>query len=312
MVLMFFNEKSCVSDCSQEEIGQAMRDFVRVCQAVRRVDNGASLVSEVRLEDLELAPGYYLAQWRNESRNRDYWRFMRLLNRKSPHSTVLPAPPDDQDVEYRHNGDRVLGLAAAHLMDALAVSLPTTRAWEDSWLNVDYVLLDEDEIQEDSAEVRHASTPEHVSEHADWIRESAAGTVTSGAQLWEERESLFASLQFAPGVEDDLRNLASVSVPSVRAALLALDTAAAGWKPGDSEPAWPIKVVPESDTRINLGLCNFTDSDGTKRLFSLHTRFRPKPGRIHLRVVAEEGRVRIGYIGRKRLAEDVPRRSRRV
>lgn len=50
--------------------------------------------------------------------------------------------------------------------------------------------------------------------------------------------------------------------------------------------------------------------DGKKRLFSLHTRFRPKPGRIHLRVVTEEGRVRIGYIGRKRLAEDVPRSSR--
>ncbi|MEU6976815.1 hypothetical protein [Streptomyces sp. NPDC046371] len=310
MVLMFFNEKSCVSGCSQDEAGQAMRDFVKVCQAVRRVDNGASLVSEVRLEDLEIAPGYYLAQWRNESQNRDHWRFMRLLNRKSPHSTVLPAPPEDQEVEYRHDGDRVFGLAAAHLMDTLAVSLPTSRPWESSWLSVEYVLVDEDEVQEDSAEVRHASTPEHVAEHADWIRESAANAVTSGAQLWEERESLFAALQFTPGVEDDLRNLPGVSVPSVRAALLALNTAAEAWKPGAAEPAWPIKVVPESDTRINLGLCNFTDTDGTKRLFSLHTRFRPRPGRIHLRVVTEEGRVRIGYIGRKRLTEDVPRSSR--
>ncbi|MFF9071995.1 hypothetical protein ACF1BP_00685 [Streptomyces sp. NPDC014735] len=139
---------------------------------------------------------------------------MRLLNRKSPHSTVLPAPSEDQEVEYRHDGDRVLGLAAAHLMDTLAVSLPTARPWEASWLSVEYVLVDEDEVQEDS------------------------------------------------------------------------------------------------DSRINLGLCNFTDIDGDKRLFSLHTRFRPRPGRIHLRVVAEEGRVRIGYIGRKRLAEDVPRNSR--
>ncbi|WP_159028352.1 hypothetical protein [Kitasatospora sp. MY 5-36] len=111
-------------------------------------------------------------------------------------------------------------------------------------------------------------------------------------------------------MEDDLRNLPAVSVPSVRAALLSLNAAAEAWKPGDSEPAWPIKVVPESDTRINLGLCNFTDSDGVKRLFSLHTRFRPKPGRIHLRVVTEEEGVRIGYIGRKRLTEDVPRSSR--
>ncbi|MFE2558345.1 hypothetical protein ACFXGT_20435 [Streptomyces sp. NPDC059352] len=38
--------------------------------------------------------------------------------------------------------------------------------------------------------------------------------------------------------------------------------------------------------------------------------FRPRPGRIHLRVITEEGRVRIGYIGRKRLPEDVPRKAR--
>ncbi|MFF2774610.1 hypothetical protein ACFVU3_06850 [Streptomyces sp. NPDC058052] len=47
----------------------------------------------------------------------------------------------------------------------------------------------------------------------------------------------------------------------------------------------PVPPRSRSDTRINLGLCNFTDTDGTKRLFSLHTRFRPRPGRIHLRVV---------------------------
>ncbi|MFD6986807.1 hypothetical protein ACFWAX_40025, partial [Streptomyces sp. NPDC059956] len=97
---------------------------------------------------------------------------------------------------------------------------------------------------------------------------------------------------------------------SVRTALLGLNTAAETWKPGEAEPAWPIKVVPESETRMNLGLCNFTDSDGSKQLFSLHTRYRPRPGRIHLRVVTEEGIVRIGYIGRKRLTEDVPRKSR--
>ncbi|MFE2286236.1 hypothetical protein ACFXDJ_18970 [Streptomyces sp. NPDC059443] len=310
MVLMFFNEKSCESDCSQEEAGQAMRDFVKVCQAVRRVDNGVALVSEVAMETVEISPGYPIARWRNDVRNRDHWAFMQRLRRKAPHSEVLPAPPEDQEVEYRHDGDPVLGLAAAHLMDTLAVSLPTAPPWNASWLSVEYVLVDEDEVQEDSAEVRHASTPEHVAEHAEWIRDSAANSVTSGAQLWEERETLFASLDFAPGVESNLKDLPVVSVPSVRAALLALNTAAEAWKPGDSEPAWPIKVVPESETRMNLGLCNFTDIDGTKQLFSLHTRFRPRPGRIHLRVVTDEGRVRIGYIGRKRLTEDVPRNSR--
>ncbi|CAH9418055.1 hypothetical protein SGL43_05103 [Streptomyces globisporus] len=311
MVLMFFNERSCVSNATQDEARQAMLDFIKVCQAVWQIHRGTTLVSEVRLEDVEISPGYYLQQWRNEPANHDAWQFMRrTLQRKAPLSGVLPRPPEDQESEYRHEGDPVLGLAAAHLMKMLAVSLPTGPRWAAPWLKVDYEILDDDVLTTDSANVHHASEDAHVREHEDWIRTTAASATTSGVQLWEERDTLFPYLQFVPGVEQNLRELPGVAVANVRAELVRLNTAAENWKPGESEPSWAVKVVPESDTRIHMGLVDFTDLDGVKRTFSPHVRYQPHQGRIHFRLIAEEGRIRVGYVGRKRLTAGVPRNAR--
>lgn len=288
-----------------------MLDFIQVCRAVWQIHHGTTLVSEVRLEDVEIAPGYYLQQWRNEPKNHDAWQFMRrTLLRKAPIAGVLPKPPEDQESEYWHEGDPILGLAAAHLMDMLAVSLPTGPRWTAPWLKVDYEILDEDGLASGSADVRHASENGHVREHEDWLRATAASATRSGAQLWEERDTLFPHLQFVPGVEQNLRELPGVAVANVRAELLRLNTAAESWDPGESEPEWAVKVVPESDSRINLGLCNFTDLDGVKRLFSPHVRYQPHQGRIHFRLITEEGRIRVGYVGRKRLTAGVPRNAR--
>ncbi|MFJ6368354.1 hypothetical protein ACIQK5_09265 [Streptomyces virginiae] len=309
---MFFNERSCVSDATQDEARQAMLDFTVVCRAVWRIHRGTTLVSEVRLEDVEIAPGYYLQQWRNEPRNHDAWKFMReTLLRKAPIAGVLPKPSGEQASDLRHEGEPVLGLAAAHLMKRLAVSLPTGPRWAAPWLKVDYAILDEAGLTTGSADVRHASEEAHVQEHEHWIRTEAASATKSGSQLWEERETLFPYLQFVPGVEQNLRELPGVAVANVRAELLQLNTAAEKWTPGKSEPAWAVKAVPESETRINMGLCNFTDLDGVKRLFSLHVRYQPNQGRIHFRLISEEGKIRVGYVGRKRLTAGVPLSARK-
>ncbi|KAF2777818.1 hypothetical protein [Streptomyces sp. OM5714] len=311
MLLLFFNEKSCTSQITQDEARRAMHDFINVCRSTWKIYQGTTLVSEVRLDDVEIAPGYYLQQWRNEPRNRDAWQFMRrTLQRKAPLAGVLPKPPDDQDSEYRHDGTLVLGLAAAHLMNSPAVSLPTATCWDAPWLKVAYEILDEDDYLQDIADVRHMASDTHVTKHEEWIRDTAASTVTTGAELWAQRETLFPHLQFVPGVEQHLRDLAVASLPSVRQELLRLNTAAESWRPGESEPSWVAKVVPESETRIKQGLCTFTDMDGSRQLFSLHCRFNPRPGRIHLRLITDEGKIRIGYVGRKRLTDGVPRSAR--
>jgi hypothetical protein len=44
-------------------------------------------------------------------------------------------------------------------------------------------------------------------------------------------------------------------------------------------------------------LTRFTDLDGVERVFDWHGRFTPGKGRIHFRLIAEERKARIAYIG---------------
>ena len=312
-MLMFLNEKSCTSTEDQEVARQAMLDFVQTCRAVRNVYRSVGLVTEAPLSSLEIAPGYYFAQWRNEARNRDAARFLQqTLIGKSPVNSVLDRALEEESVEYTHDGLLVRGLAAADLTDSLAVSLPTAPAWDSAWVQADYVRVEDgqDELSAGVAEIRHASDNKHVETHRDWIRATGAASAKTGAQIWAEREVLFPHLQFTAAVERNLGDLEPVAIPSVLSRLLWLEDILAAWTPGEAEPAWGDDVVPEHETRVNKGLCNFVDSDGVKRLFSLHCRFKPNPGRIHLRLITELSAARIGYIGRKRLEDGVPRSSR--
>lgn len=312
-MLMFLNEKSCTSTEDQEVARQAMMDFVQTCRAVRSVYASVALVSEVPLSSLEIAPGYYFAQWRNEGRNRDAARFLQqTLMGRSPINSVLERALEDEYVEYTHDGTPVRGLAAADLTDSLAVSLPSANCWDVTWARVDYERMEDgqDELSTGSSEIRHASAVKHVETHQDWIRATGAASAKTGPQIWAEREVLFPHLRFTHPVERNLADLDPVAVPSVLARLLWLEEVLAAWTPGESEPAWGDDVVPEHETRLKKGLCNFIDSDGAKRPFSLHCRFKPRPGRIHLRLITDEGVARIGYIGRKRLEDGVPRSSR--
>lgn len=79
-----------------------------------------------------------------------------------------------------------------------------------------------------------------------------------------------------------------------------LDDAVAAWDTKVMrEPEWKSKVTPESESSNNEGRSGFEDLDGRPRLFDLHARFTPGPGRIHMRLITEAGKVRIAYIGRK-------------
>jgi hypothetical protein len=62
-------------------------------------------------------------------------------------------------------------------------------------------------------------------------------------------------------------------------------------------PLWRSKQSGEAEKRRRL--CRFTDLDGVEREFDEHVRFTPGPGRLHFRLVREEGTAVIAYVGGK-------------
>ena len=77
-----------------------------------------------------------------------------------------------------------------------------------------------------------------------------------------------------------------------------IDDAIADWNPQIRPlPIWRSLVTPEHEMRKQL--TKFADLDGVERVFDWHGRFTPGIGRIHFRLIAEERKARIAYIGSK-------------
>ncbi|MGW5310560.1 hypothetical protein ACWEQ0_11900 [Nocardia thailandica] len=295
-VLVCLNEHSCTTALSEDQITAVMRRFVR---AVRDIDPKPMLVTPMRLPHIELSPGYPMARWAD--RNKDLWRALRLLQDRAPYSFTELASQQDDDLDYHHGGVRVKGLGLAYSHDGLAASLPTHERWAASGIGLDRTRIDDHtgDLIEDTVEVRHLSCADHIPVHQDWFDSvRRAATVTCGAELWEQRDTLFPALTFLPEVAHQLQRLDSAWVQPVFKRLRELQIMVEDWRAGDArEPTWHSKVTPEYSGR--RAECRFTDLDGVVRTFDTHLRFQPGPGRLHLRMVHEQRTVRIAWIGRK-------------
>ncbi|MCD2463538.1 hypothetical protein MBT42_08200 [Streptomyces sp. MBT42] len=281
-----------------------MSEFVGVLKEAKKWRE-ISLVTQSPFRSGELAQGYYYQQWASDNRNLVQRQFIKALRNRAPFTEVLPQNLPPGEVEYECVGERVEGIGAAHMMDSLAVSLPVSLAWSGAWLDVTVRRLVETEVgdlamEEVTEAVRHSARRADLDTHEKWGCSAGLEAIDSPQQLWEQREDFFPHLQFLPRVHDDLRTLDLKWFAPVRSLLARLEASAAIWNTEDElAPQWKgAKVTPEAQQRKRL--CDFTDLDGKVRCFDLHGRFTPGPGRLHFRLVREEGALRVAYIGRKR------------
>lgn len=301
-VLLFLNELSCMEPQPKAFVDDAMGRFVRLLIHISRMRGDAALVSAVKREELELAPGYYLAEWAGQPANRDLWRFIRSMQNRAPFGDVIP-PGVGDGVEYFWNERAAEALGAAHLMDGVLISLLTDDCWDVPWTRAArYTLVETPDgdttVTEDEVDVRHAATTDHATVHEGWLKQMGVLDLRSGSELWDTRAVLFPHLQFLPGVEEQARGLRPDWLLPVARELRRIDAAIEDWNPSlRYHPAWRSRITHEHEQRRML--CRFTDLDGVVRFFDLHGRFTPGAGRIHFRLVPEERLARIAYVGIK-------------
>ncbi|MET9294320.1 hypothetical protein [Streptomyces sp. NPDC003077] len=310
MPQLFLNERSCETTADPERVNRAMTEMVRSVLAVAKEDRaGTRLFSREPVNALRLAQGHAIGKWVGTPGARDLYLRLLQMQTKWPHREAFPEGETYSDVEYRHDGDTVDGLGAAHLTGGLAVSLPVEPRWD-----ADRLTLVREELLDDEdggsalteVEVPHASSREHVATHLPWIRrganadrQKAVEGLRTGTELWGRRSDLFPLLQFTPLAEQHFAELPEVWVRPVGERLGELQDAVSDWDPVGQpiSPQWRSYVRTEFEGRRRL--CWFPDVDGENRLFEWHCDFLPKPGRMHFRLLHEERTLRIAYVGRK-------------
>jgi hypothetical protein len=297
-LILCLNELSCKHSLPPEKIDEAMDRFSGALRESRRVRPGAVLITPVQLPNIELAPGYPMARWAADSRNKDMWLRIRSMQDKAPYTFDEVRPPaENWDSEYLYSGCQAFGLGAAHSCGGLAISLPTDPQWIRPEVDVTKVWVDGDD---EKISVRHASSADHVGMHEIWLARAGLADIDTGRDLWEARQDHFPSLTFLPRVRDDLLGLPPVCVHPVRVRLMELQDAVSCWDPATGQqPVWISRVTGEHEQRRRQW-CQFVDLDGETRAFDLHARFTPYEGRVHFRLIgADGGSARIAYVGRK-------------
>lgn len=289
------------------------RQWMSVFIQTLRQATGSGVKRVVRTQNdinsIQLAPDYPLARWRNDPQvSREEQGFFRLLTTKAPFWTDVAEDIKRQfdlsDISYR--GDIAPGLGFAWISDSLAVSLLSEPIWNEAYLTLDIIQLDDNEaLVEEKINVSHASQTQHIQTHLNWIQNQIRASVKDGVDLWERRKELFPNLEFCQAVEGQMISLRSSDpmLKQVNKRLSELKEAAQHWTEGGFNlDSLPSKATPESDSRLQKFNQQLTLQcpDSELRLFSLHLRMTPGAWRLYFFPLTP-GTILIGYIGQKLL-----------
>lgn len=186
-----------------------------------------------------------------------------------------------------------------------ALSFPTNTVWADSAILGKYTEIDSDKIINKDAEVTNVSTSTPIRDVAKKYQKLLQTNISSGQDLWENREQLYPNLIFCSNVKNQLfEDSEKFHIISVMKKLDGFQKYFSEYD-GKYDPnklgmgarteSESVKKNPElRDLRL------FIKPDGTKDYFYDHVGFNGKysAGRIHFLPDDKKRMCYIGYIGR--------------
>lgn len=257
----------------------------------------------------ELAPGYTMAQWRNDPAvERDVRQlFVRYVTKAPLLEGVLHEIRERaRGCEARFEDIEAKGLLVAFLLDTLAASVPSAPIWQTTRLSVRIVELEEDgSVCQTNEIVRNASSPSEVGEVAAIFTEARRQAARTGRDLVEQRPSLLPHLRFCGEVDAVLSGMGENDdrLSWVRARLFELNDACTSWTQGEyphhslaGRPSPESRSVNENEDLRRLRL--FSCEDGQVRYFEWHLKNNFLNLRVHYSPKNDERIVLVGYIGR--------------
>ncbi|MBP8251316.1 MAG: hypothetical protein KAX40_03050, partial [Herpetosiphon sp.] len=149
----------------------------------------------------------------------------------------------------------------------------------------------------------HGSKPIHIQQHQAWIEEQIKKQVRNGADAWQQKEELFANLEFCASVAEQLKQLHATDLNwnHVLKHLWELQRYANQWKVGAFDPdAIQLNLSVESSATLSQYKAErtFLCPNGEVRLFSWHTKIKFSGWRIYFVPEPQNHQLIIGYIGK--------------
>lgn len=300
---MVLNELSLQPADSIYTARQRMNIFIATVRAATSHQASRSIRTKTEIRDITLAPDYPLNSWLYDTAvDLEARRYVMALAARVPFWDGLPELQDRLlEYDFRFQGQPAPGLGVAYLLDSLAISLLSDECWNAALLVLDAQWITGDgDIQNQSANVIHASLPEHVDEHRDWIQERLLSDVRDAADLWERRSELFPQLTFCEAVGPQVRSLSLTMLRPVARRLIELQGYCHHWTDGGFNPdELPTQATPESQSTLQqFGReRTFLCPDGQERTFSWKVHLTPHAWRLYFHPDPTTRTMIIGYVG---------------
>lgn len=257
----------------------------------------------------QLAPDYFLQNWLNDNNvDREERLFFLTIATKIPYLQDLEASKITEPAElseFFYEGKKADGFRYAYWLEAIAVSLLSDSRWDTARIDkiaVQKLNENSGDLEEDTVSVNHASRPEHLDHHIDWINEHIQDSIQDGNDLWFRRTDLYPSLDFCNSVSKQLRRLyfSNSVFRQVKQRLYELQLFCNNWHEGAfNSERLPTRARPESETTLQQYGAERTlmCPDGIERVFSWHVNLNPGAWRLYFFPLGNERRMIIGYIG---------------
>lgn len=300
---LVFNELSCEEPAPNVDLArQRVERFVLTIAAAAQLGVKRRVRSTCDLQQLEIGPRYHVYDWQRDAHvDRDRRRYFMLIETKYPALSDEPALEKELlACDFFHNGKKAAGFGIAYRLDGLAISLLSSDVWNAATVSIQIREFIDQDIEERSDEVRHASHPQHVRErHPDWIRQRLTSIVNDGHELWMRSHELFPNLRFCECVASHMADLPKNALPSIMRGLFKLNQYASQWESGgfDAEQVGCI-VSPDSAPTMQKYSSErtFHRPNGGSLPFSWHA----KLGSLRIYFDPDVGlrQILIGYVGR--------------
>ncbi len=305
---MVFNELSIDSPASSVlEARQWMDRFIETVTAATKAGVNRVLRTHIDLNHTLLAPEYPLARWRNDDNiDVEIRRYFRSITSKFPPLEDLPEIGNDMLAQDFFCMDRrSYGFGIAHLLESLAVSLPSEEIWDEHLIDINTQWLEENgDLVSQKVRIPHASQFTHVDRLSGWISKRLKTGIENGTDLWKRKALLFPHLIFCDHAAHHVRPLKKGNpiFRQIVKRLFELETYCLSWSAEKFSPEQlPFKATIESESTLRQYGDERTSTcpNGNRVTFTWHGRMTPGAWRIYFDPKAGPGFIHIGYIGPK-------------